>query len=60
MEIEHFTKDTKLFLPAIQRETQNWNLCHYQPPKAAPVDALHNSKQYLLYLCTQLCGTFFF
>lgn len=37
MEIELFTQDTKLFLPAIQRETQNWNLCHYQHPKTAPV-----------------------
>lgn len=53
MEIEYFTQDTELFFPAIQRETQNWNLCHYQPPKMAPVDALYNSKQYLLYLCTQ-------
>lgn len=44
MEMEHSTQDTKWFLPAIQREAQNWNLCHYQPPTTVPVDALHNSK----------------
>lgn len=53
MEIKHFIQDTKLLLPAVQRETQNWNLCYYQPHKMAHVDALHNSNQYLLYLCTQ-------
>lgn len=53
MEIKHFIQDTKLFIPAVQRETQNWNLCHYEPHKMAQVDALHNSNHYLLYLCTQ-------
>lgn len=59
MEIGHFTQDTKLFLPATQRETQNWNLCHYQPPKTAPVLCITANSTCYTYALS-LCRTIFF